>query len=487
MSALSYTHGASTVPLIGETIGDNLRRTVDRVPDNEALVVAHQGYRATYREFWEQVDECARGLLARGVQKGDRVGIWAPNRYEWVIVQYATARIGAILVNINPAYKTSELEYALTQSGTSFLILASHNRGASYVDMLGQVKGRCPELREALVLEDGWEALLRDASGASDEQLAEREKTLNFDDPINIQYTSGTTGFPKGATLSHHNILNNGYFIAEGLNYTEKDRVCIPVPFYHCFGMVLGNLACTTHGSTMVVPNDNFDPLKTLQTASQEKCTSLYGVPTMFIAELDHPQFGEFDYGSLRTGIMAGSPCPVEVMKRVQSQMHMTEVTIAYGMTETSPVSTQSHTDDPLDKRVSTVGAAHPHIEIKIVDPETGRVVSRGTPGEFCTRGYSVMLGYWKNDAATHDAIDAARWMHTGDLAVMDDDGYLKIVGRIKDMVIRGGENVYPREVEEFLYAHPAVSDVQVIGVPDLRYGEEIMAWVKLRAGSHVS
>ncbi|TMF87598.1 MAG: AMP-binding protein [Chloroflexi bacterium] len=487
MSALSYTHGASAVPLIGETIGENLRRTVERHPDNEALVVAHQGYRATYREFWDQVSECARGLLARGVEKGDRVGIWAPNRYEWVIVQYATARIGAILVNINPAYKTSELEYALNQSGTSFLILATQNRGASYVDMLGEVRGRTPELREALVLEDGWDALLRDASGASEQQVEEREQTLNFDEPINIQYTSGTTGFPKGATLSHHNILNNGYFIGEGLKYTDHDRVCIPVPFYHCFGMVLGNLACTTHGSTMVVPNDNFDPLKTLQTASKERCTSLYGVPTMFIAELDHPQFGDFEYESLRTGIMAGSPCPVEVMKKVQSKMHMPQVTIMYGMTETSPVSTQTALDDPLEKQTGTVGRIHPHVEIKIVDPESGSVVPRGTPGELCTRGYNVMLGYWNNAEATRESIDAGRWMHTGDLATMDDDGYLNIVGRIKDMIIRGGENIYPREIEEFLYTHPDISDVQVIGVPSEKYGEEVMAWVKVREGADLT
>src|SRR3989440_1624899 len=484
MAALSYTHGASPVPLLGETIGANLQRTVARHPDNEALVVVHQGYRATYRQFWDQVADCARGLMARGVEKGDRVGIWAPNRYEWVIVQYATARIGAILVNINPAYKTSELEYALNQSGTSFLILATQNRGASYVDMLGEVRGRTPELREALVLEDGWDALLRDASGASEQQVEEREQTLNFDEPINIQYTSGTTGFPKGATLSHHNILNNGYFIGEGLKYTDHDRVCIPVPFYHCFGMVLGNLACTTHGSTMVVPNDNFDPLKTLQTASKERCTSLYGVPTMFIAELDHPQFGDFEYESLRTGIMAGSPCPVEVMKKVQSKMHMPQVTIMYGMTETSPVSTQSATDDPLEKRVSTVGRVHPHVEIKVVDPATGEVVPRDTSGELCTRGYCVMLGYWNNPDATGEAIDTARWMHTGDLATMDEEGYLNIVGRIKDMVIRGGENIYPREIEEFLYRHPKILEGQGIGIPDPRYGEELCAWTRLRDGA---
>ena len=484
MAALSYTHGASPVPLLGETIGANLQRTVARHPDNEALVVVHQGYRATYREFWDQVTECARGLMARGVEKGDRVGIWAPNRYEWVVVQYATARIGAILVNINPAYKTSELEYALNQSGISFLILATQNRGASYVEMLGEVKARCPELREALVLENGWEALLRDASGVGEDQLAAREAGNNFDDPINIQYTSGTTGFPKGATLSHHNILNNGYFIGEGLAYTEQDRVCIPVPFYHCFGMVLGNLACTSHGSTMVIPNDNFDPLKTLQAASAERCTSLYGVPTMFIAELDHPQLAEFDYSTLRTGIMAGSPCPVEVMKKVQSTMHMPQVTIMYGMTETSPVSTQTTLDDPLEKQTGTVGRIHPHVEIKVVDPESGAVVPRGATGELCTRGYNVMLGYWNNPEATRQAIDAGRWMHTGDLATMDADGYLNIVGRIKDMIIRGGENIYPREIEEFLYTHPEVSDVQVIGVPSEKYGEEVMAWVKVREGA---
>src|SRR3989440_1945779 len=484
MAALSYTHGASPVPLLGETIGANLQRTVARHPDNEALVVVHQGYRATYRQFWDQVADCARGLMARGVEKGDRVGIWAPNRYEWVIVQYATARIGAILVNINPAYKTSELEYALNQSGTTFLTLAAENRGASYVDMLDEVKGRCPQLREALVLENGWEALLRDASNVSAEQLAAREAGNNFDDPINIQYTSGTTGFPKGATLSHHNILNNGYFIGEGLAYTEKDRVCIPVPFYHCFGMVLGNLACTSHGSTMVIPNDNFDPLKTLQAASAERCTSLYGVPTMFIAELDHAQFADFDYSALRTGIMAGSPCPAEGMKKGQSKLTMPQVTIMYGMTETSPVSTQTTLDDPLEKQTGTVGRIHPHVEIKIVDPESGSVVPRGTPGELCTRGYNVMLGYWNNAEATRESIDAGRWMHTGDLATMDDDGYLNIVGRIKDMIIRGGENIYPREIEEFLYTHPDISDVQVIGVPSEKYGEEVMAWVRLREGA---
>jgi fatty-acyl-CoA synthase len=487
MPAPSYVHGAHPVPLLGETIGENLRRTVQRFAGREALVVRQQGYRATYGELWEQVGEAARGLMARGVGRGDRVGIWSPNRSEWVVAQYATARIGAILVNINPAYRTAELEYALNQSGVSFLILARAFRQADYVGMLGEVRGRCPELREALVLEDGWEALLRDSAQVSEEELAERESALQFDDAINIQYTSGTTGFPKGATLSHHSILNNGFFVGEALRYTEADRVCIPVPFYHCFGMVLGNLACTTHGSTIVVPGEAYDPVAVMETVQAERCSSLYGVPTMFIGELDHPRFSEFDFSSLRTGIMAGSPCPVEVMKRVQSTMCMAEVTIAYGMTETSPVSTQSATDDPLDKRVSTVGRIHPHVEIKVVDPETGAVVPRGERGELCTRGYNVMLGYWNNEEATRAAIDAGGWMHTGDLAVMDGDGYLNIVGRIKDMIIRGGENIYPREIEEFLYGHPDVSDVQVIGVPSERYGEEVMAWVRLREGAAIT
>ena len=487
MTELSYVHGASDKPLLGEPIFANLRRTAERVGDREALVVPYQGYRATYQELIEQCEEIARGLLARGVKKGDRVGIWSPNRYEWVIVQYATAAMGAILVNINPAYRTSELEYALNQSGISFLILAARFRQADYVAMLGEVKGRCPNLREALVLEDGWEALKRDGSKVSAQELHDLEATLQFDDPINIQYTSGTTGFPKGATLTHHNILNNGFFIGETLRYTENDRVCIPVPFYHCFGMVLGNLACTTHGATMVVPAEAYDPVLTMQTVQAERCTSLYGVPTMFIGELEHPRFKEFDFTSLRTGIMAGSPCPVEVMKKVQTVMHIPEMTIAYGMTETSPVSTMCTTDDPLERRVSTVGRVHPHVEIKIVDPSTGMVVPRGTPGELCSRGYIVMRGYWNNEEATREAVDAARWMHTGDLATMDGDGYINIVGRIKDMIIRGGENIYPREVEEFLYTHPDIADVQVIGVPSEKYGEEVMAWVKLREGASVN
>ncbi|MDP1857264.1 MAG: AMP-binding protein [Gemmatimonadaceae bacterium] len=477
----SYAHGASAVPLVGYTIGECLRRTVEQHGQREALVVRHQMYRATYRELWEQVDLAARGLLARGVQKGDRVGLWAPNRAEWVVTQFATARVGAILVNINPAYRSSELEYALTQSGVSLLVLARGFRSADYVGMVADVRGRCPDLRETLVLEWEWDHLLaagRDIPGAV---LAVREGELSPDDPINIQYTSGTTGFPKGATLSHHNILNNAFFTAQQVRYTELDRVCVPVPFYHCFGMVVGTLGCVTHGACIVVPGDAFDPLAVLEAVQAERCTSLYGVPTMFIAELEHPRFGDFDLSSLRTGMMGGAPCPVEVMRQVNSRMHMPEVTIICGMTETSPVSTQTAPDDPIEKRVETVGRPHAHVEIKIVDPETGLIVPRGTPGEQCSRGYSVMLGYWNNEAATRGAIDDARWMHTGDLAIMDDDGYVRIVGRIKDMICRGGENIYPREVEEFLYTIPGISDAQVIGVPDEKFGEEVMAWVKLK------
>jgi fatty-acyl-CoA synthase len=483
MAAPSYAHGVSDVPLLGETIGENLRRTVERSGASEALISRHQHYRASYREFWEQTGLAARGLMARGVQPGDRVGIWAPNRFEWVIIQYATARMGAILVNINPAYKSTELEYALKQSGVGLLLLARRFRTTDYVAMVEEVRGQLPDLTQTLVLDDEWDALLESGQQVAPDALAELEAQLQFDDPINIQYTSGTTGFPKGATLSHHNILNNGFFIGELLSYSERDRVCIPVPFYHCFGMVLGNLACTSHGSCMVIPDEGYDPVTVLETVQAERCTSLYGVPTMFIGELDHPRFNEFDLATLRTGIMAGSPCPIEVMKKVQATMHMTEVAICYGMTETSPVSTQSAVDDPLDKRVETVGRVHPHIEVKVIDAE-GRIVPRGEPGELCTRGYSVMLGYWNNPTATSEAIDVARWMHTGDLATMDDDGYVNIVGRIKDMIIRGGENVYPREIEEFLYRHPDISDVQVIGVPSARYGEEVMAWVRLREGA---
>ncbi|MGE5277438.1 MAG: AMP-binding protein [Acidobacteriota bacterium] len=487
MIAPSYSHGASPIPLLGETIGENLRRTVERFGDREALVVRHQGYRATYRQLWEQVGLAARGLLARGARRGDRVGIWAPNRYEWVVVQYATARIGAILVNINPAYRATELEYALSQSGVSLLLLARGFRQSDYAQMLAEARGRCPELEESIVLETGWEALLSDGRRVGEEELARRETALQFDDAINIQYTSGTTGRPKGATLSHHNILNNAYLGGKTLRYGAEDRVCIPVPFYHCFGMVLGNLACTTHGACMVVPGEAFEPLAVLETIAAERCTSLYGVPTMFIAELDHPRFGDFDLSSLRTGIMAGAPCPVEVMRRVLTKMHLPEITIGYGMTETSPISTMTAVDDPLEKRVETVGRVHPHVEVKIADPGTGAVVPRGVVGEHCTRGYNVMLGYWKDEEATRKAIDEAGWMHTGDLATMDEEGYVRIVGRLKDMIIRGGENVYPREVEEFLYSIPGVADAQVIGVPSEKYGEEVMAWIRLREGAAVT
>ena len=487
MTAPSYVHGTSDVPLLGETIGENFRRTAERFAEREALVVPHQGYRATYQQLWEQTGLVARGLLARGVRKGDRVGIWSPNRHEWALVQYATARIGAILVNINPAYRAHELEHVLKQSGASLLVIAKAFRQADYVAMVREVAQRCPQHRETIVLEEDWQALLDDGRRHGPAALDERERTLDPDEPINIQYTSGTTGFPKGAMLSHHNILNNGFFVGEALRYTEHDRICIPVPLYHCFGMVMGNLAATSHGACMVYPAESFDPAAVLQTIQRERCTSLYGVPTMFIAELDHPDFPKTDFASLRTGIMAGSPCPVEVMKRVQSDMHLPEVTICYGMTETSPVSTQSAVDDPLAKRVATVGRVHPHVEVKVVDPTSGRVVPRGAAGELCTRGYSVMLGYWEDAPSTRQAIDAGRWMHTGDLATMDEEGYVNIVGRIKDMVLRGGENVYPREVEEFLYTRPEVADVQVIGVPDLKYGEELMAWVKLRPGASVT
>ena len=482
-SSPSYLSGPSTTPLLGETIGENLRRTVAQHPGREALVVVHQAFRATYQELWDDTTRLAKGLLALGVAAGERVGLWAPNRAEWVVTQFGAARAGAILVNINPAYRAEELKYVLNQSGCRVLLLAAQFRQTSYVHLLASVRAECPALAHVVVLEDGWEALLAGGAAVADGALAAREAKLQFDDAINIQYTSGTTGFPKGATLSHHNILNNGYFIGQTLRYTAADRVCIPVPFYHCFGMVIGNLACTSHGACMVVPAEAFDALATLQAVQAERCTSLYGVPTMFIAELEHPAFDTFDFSSLRTGVMAGSPCPEEVMKQVQTRMNMRGITICYGMTETSPVSAQSYLDDPLEMRVGTVGHVHPHLEVKVIDPDTGRLLPRGTPGELCTRGYSVMLGYWNNPPATAAALDAARWMHTGDLATIDAAGYLNIVGRIKDLILRGGDNIYPREVEEFLYTHPAVADVQVIGVPSRRYGEEVMAWVKLKAG----
>jgi fatty-acyl-CoA synthase len=499
----SYTSGTSDVPLLGLTIGDLFDRTVAQFPDNEALVSRHQGLRYTYRQLQVEVDRCARALIALGVEKGQRVGIWAPNCAEWTITQFATAKLGAILVNINPSYRLNEVQYALRQSGCTWLVTAPRFKTSDYTGMIHELtpelaasrpgalaSAAFPNLRGVVRLgEDAspgmlrWADLLIMAERIGADELARRQRQQEFDDPINIQFTSGTTGYPKGATLSHHNILNNGFFTTELLRFTDRDRLLIPVPLYHCFGMVMGNLGCVTHGATMIYPSDGFDPTAVLEAAQAERATALYGVPTMFIAELNHPDFARYDLSALRTGIMAGSPCPVEVMKQVQAQMHMHEVAIAYGMTETSPVSTQTRIGAPLAKQVGTVGQVHPHVQIKIVDPQTGQVVPVGERGELCTRGYSVMLGYWDNEEATRTSIDAARWMHTGDLATMDDEGYLNIVGRIKDMIIRGGENVYPREIEEFLYSHPKIQDVQVIGVPDEKYGEEIMAWVKLREG----
>jgi fatty-acyl-CoA synthase len=499
--ALSYVSGTSDVPLLGRTIGDLFDQIVDTYPDHAALIVRHQGLCYTYRQLRRAVDQCARGLISLGLQKGERLGIWSPNRAEWTIIQFATAKIGAILVNLNPSYRAYELEYALQQSGCAMLVMAPQFKSADYTQIIaelvpelrhnrpGQLKStRFPGLRAVVRLGMDqvpgmytWDEVLAMAAPVSPAALAERQRQQEFDDPINIQYTSGTTGYPKGATLSHHNILNNGYFTARLMRFTAQDRLVIPVPLYHCFGMVMGNLGCLTHGATMIYPSEGFDARAVLEAIQEERATALFGVPTMFISELEHPDFASYDLHSLRTGIMAGAPCPVEIMKKVNTLMHMPEVEIAYGMTETSPVSFQTRTDAPLDKRVSTVGQVHPHVEVKIIDPMTGQVVPIGTPGELCTRGYSVMLGYWNNPEQTRQAIDAARWMHTGDLAVMDAEGYVNIVGRIKDMILRGGENVYPREIEEFLYTHPKISDVQVIGVPDARYGEEIMAWVRLR------
>ena len=481
---LSADSGSTATPLLDETISANLAQTVAAHGDRDALVSVEQGLRYSYREFAAAVDGVAAGLMAVGVQVGDRVGIWSPNCAEWVLVQYATARIGAILVTINPAYRTAELEYALNQSGISVLVAAESFSHSDYRGMVEEVWDRVPASKVVYLQTPDWDDLLAGGEAVSAGELEDRSAGLRPDDPINIQYTSGTTGFPKGATLSHRNILNNGFFVGEACGYTSADRVCIPVPFYHCFGMVLGNLACTTHGAAMVVPSAGFDAAASLRACEQERCTSLYGVPTMFIAELGEPDLDDYDLSSLRTGIMAGSPCPVEVMKQVVDRMNMDQVTIAYGMTETSPVSTQTSVDDSVDKRVATVGRAHPHVEVRIADPETGVTVPRGQAGEFMTRGYSVMLGYWDDEARTAEAIDDDGWMHTGDLAVMDEEGYINIVGRIKDMIIRGGENVYPREIEEYLYRHPDVVEVQVIGIPDARYGEEIMAWVQLRDGA---
>ena len=481
----SYASGASDQPLIGRTIGEDLRRTIARFGDREALVDCPTDRRWTYHQLGADVDRLARGLLAAGIEAGDRVGIWAPNCPEWVLLQYATAEVGAILVNINPAYRTHELAYVLDQSGVKLLVAATSFKTSDYQAMVGEVAPERAALERIVFIgTPDWDALVAGGDQIATEALDERMAGLGFDDAINIQYTSGTTGFPKGATLSHHNILNNGYFVGELLHYTEEDRVCLPVPFYHCFGMVMGNLGSTSHGSCIVIPAPGFDPAATLAAVAQERCTSLYGVPTMFIAMLGDPSFGDHDLTSLRTGVMAGSPCPVEVMKHVISEMNMSEVSICYGMTETSPVSTQTRTDDDIERRVSTVGRVMPHVEVKVIDPESGLVLTTGQPGELCTRGYSVMLGYWRQPDKTNEAVDAAGWMHTGDLAVMDREGYVNIVGRIKDLVIRGGENVYPREVEEFLYTHPAVADVQVIGVPDARYGEELMAWIKVKPGA---
>ena len=478
--------GPTDIPILEETIGQNFERTVAANPDGDALVDMASSRRWTYAGLNDDVDVIARGLMSLGIDRGERVGIWAPNCPEWTIVQYATAKIGAILVNINPAYRTHELAYVLKQSGIRTLISATSFKSSDYVSMVDEVRADAPELQEVLYLgTDDWRDLVAKAESVSVDDLRTRMDSLDNNEPINIQYTSGTTGFPKGATLSHRNILNNGYFTTELINFGPDDRLCIPVPFYHCFGMVMGNLGCTSHGVTMVIPAPAFDPALTLDAIESERCTGVYGVPTMFIAMLGQPDLAQRDLSSLRTGIMAGSVCPVEVMKRCVNDMHMTELAIAYGMTETSPVSCQTLIDDDLERRTSSIGRAHPHVEIKIIDPETGEVVERGETGEFCTRGYSVMIGYWNDEAKTAESIDDDGWMHTGDLAVMRDDGYCNIVGRIKDMVIRGGENIYPREIEEFLYTHPDVDDAQVIGVPDEKYGEEVCAWVRMKPGKN--
>jgi fatty-acyl-CoA synthase len=501
--SISYAKGPVDQPLLDSTIGDLLDEIAGRYPDNEALVSVHQGLRYRYREFVEVVDQCARALLAIGLKKGDRLGIWSPNYAEWTILQFASSKTGAILVNINPSYRLHELEYALTQSGCTALIIAEKFKTSDYTQMIGTlapeldycapgglIAERLPSLKTVIRLGERpsagmwcWNDFLDRAGDVSAAQLVRAQEQLSAHEAINIQYTSGTTGRPKGATLSHHNILNNAHFIAELMNFSDQDRLLIPVPLYHCFGMVIGNLVCVARGATMILPCDAFDPAAVLEAIEDEQATALHGVPTMFIAELEHPNFGQYDFGSLRTGIMAGSPCPVEVMNAVIARMNLKEIQIAYGMTETSPVSTQTRADAPVDKRVSTVGQVHPHVEIKIIDSASGATVERGVAGEFCTRGYNVMLGYWNNEEQTRQAIDAKGWMHTGDLATMDGEGYARIVGRIKDMIIRGGENVYPREIEEFLYTHPKIRDVQVIGVPDRKYGEEVMAWVVLREG----
>ena len=482
-SMYAYTHGASSVALLGETIDENLKKTVTKYADQEALICSHQNYRATYKEFYDQVVEVAKGLIALGVKRGERVGVWSPNCYQWTLLQYATAKIGVILVNINPAYRTSELIYVINQSGLSVMFSALQFKSSNYKKMMDDAREFTDTIRKAIFWDESWEHFLKDGKQISDETLRKYEEKVQFDDPVNIQYTSGTTGNPKGVTLSHHNILNNAYFIGLRMNYTHLDRVCIPVPFYHCFGMVIGNLACTVHGATMVVPNDSFDPVKTLETIEKERCTSLYGVPTMFIAELHEKEQKTYDLSSLRTGVMAGSLCPPEIMKKVKEQMNMHEITICYGMTETSPVSTQTRIGVPFEKQIYSVGTIHDHLEIKIIDPKTQAILKRGESGELCTRGYSVMLKYWNSPEATRQVIDEQRWMHSGDLAMMDEDGYLHISGRIKDLIIRGGENISPKEIEDFLYTYKGVMDAHVIGVPSEKYGEEIMAWIKPNEG----
>lgn len=483
MKKLSYTNGASNIPLLGETIDENLRKTVAKFPNNDALISAHQHYRATYTEFYEQVTAVAKGLIALGVKTGDRVGIWSPNCYEWTLLQYATAKIGAIMVNINPAYRTSELIYVINQSGLSYIFSAIQFKTSHYKKMIDDAREFTDTLRKEVYWGESWELFLAQGKKVSDEKLQAYEAKVQFDDPVNIQYTSGTTGNPKGVTLTHHNILNNAYFIGVRMNYTDKDRVCIPVPFYHCFGMVIGNLCCTAHGATMVIPNDSFDATKTLEAVERERCTSLYGVPTMFISELYTLDRHPYDLSSLRTGVMAGALCPPEIMKRVKEQMNMHEITICYGMTETSPVSTQTRIGVPFEKQIHSVGTIQDHIEIKIINPETKAIVPRGESGELCTRGYSVMLKYWNSPQATAQVIDEQRWMHSGDLAMMDEDGYIHISGRIKDLIIRGGENISPKEIEDFLYTYEGVMDAQVIGVPSKKFGEEVMAWIKPNEG----
>ncbi len=482
-SHLSYVHGASDIPLLGQTIGENLKDISSKFPQNDALISSHQNYRATYKEFHEQVNQVAKALIHLGAKQGDRIGIWSPNCYQWVLLQYATAKIGLILVNINPAYRTSELIFVLNQSEITFIFSALSFKSSNYKKMINDAYEFTTSLEKDIYWDETWDHFLEGANTISDQELEKWEEKVQFDDPVNIQYTSGTTGFPKGVTLSHHNILNNGYFIGNRLNYTEKDRVCIPVPFFHCFGMVIGNLACTTHGATIVIPNDSFEALKTLETVEKEQCTSLYGVPTMFIAMLNELNFREFNLKSLRTGVMAGSVCPPEVMRKVENLMNMKEVSICYGMTETSPVSTQTKIGTPFEKQINSVGTVQDHLEIKIVNPENGEIVKRGEHGELCTRGYSVMLKYWNNQEATQQVMDEQRWMHTGDLATMDEEGYISISGRIKDLIIRGGENISPKEIEDFLYQYPNILDAQVIGIPSEKFGEEVMAWIKVREG----